>query len=583
MRSGMRPTLVGLAALSAFFVLAAGVVCAQEYPDLLTGLTRVVSGHKVGPDYFAVKETETIQNSYGVSFQRVEAHVSGAIEGWTTLTGMRHEQVADYPEIVLAGRGNFEKRLWCVARYEAPVGDQPGHTLTFLYPVSPKDWSGKIYYLEHGLGAWGKLGPVKVAGTADRLNPDLRAFFASLMIDKGYAVIFSSRGSSGTSGEGPIKAVLADGRVLDNRAIGNHAGLVRDLALVGKRFLESRLGRKAERMYHYGKSHGANTGRVLNYGPGANLDYDGKILFDGFLNDDAGGGLFPPIMVVDGKDVLFAGEQDKKNFVPQIDVSHQIYVGEGFLQGTYWGSYCEVKRDNQRILNAKGLGGKSRTYELVGVSHSDTGGQWLRTADSLKCSPEIAGFMDAMIDILDRWADRGIKPPPTRSDAYDLGDVDGDGIIENPAIELPEIAAPTGVYYLYPQGEEGSGTLGFAAYLKEEKPIWNATAAGTFKGDQTRPEGFEDIWLEPLNHYKWPVDMNKNGARDTRESISKAWQRRAIEGYKTGILARGETLTHAKYVSEVARVAANLYEQGFISARALFTYIDAAMRSDVGK
>ena len=77
--------------------------------------------------------------------------------------------------------------------------------------------------------------------------------------------------------------------------------------------------------------------------------------------------------------------------------------------------------------------------------------------------------------------------------------------------------------------------------------------------------------------------MNNNGARDTRESITKAWQRQLSEGHKTGILGPGETINHAKYVSQIVKIVSELYEQGFLTARALYTYIDAAMRSDVGK
>ena len=79
------------------------------------------------------------------------------------------------------------------------------------------------------------------------------------------------------------------------------------------------------------------------------------------------------------------------------------------------------------------------------------------------------------------------------------------------------------------------------------------------------------------------VDMNGNGVRDTKESITKAWRRRATQGYKSGILARDETLTHAKYEREVIKVAADLYAQGFLSLRGLYSYVEAARLSDVGR
>jgi hypothetical protein len=77
--------------------------------------------------------------------------------------------------------------------------------------------------------------------------------------------------------------------------------------------------------------------------------------------------------------------------------------------------------------------------------------------------------------------------------------------------------------------------------------------------------------------------MNGSGVRDTKESITQAWQRRAREGYRTGILGSDETLTHEKYVSCVCEVASDLYKQGFLSGKAMTFYIKQAIRSDIGK
>ncbi len=242
-----------------------------------------------------------------------------------------------------------------------------------------------------------------------------------------------------------------------------------------------------------------------------------------------------------------------------------------------------VNRDNQTILKAKGLGKKSRTYELKNVSHEDGQSTYLPSTDNLDENPEIGGFMDAMIDTLDRWVDQGIKPPPTRSDDYYLADPKQDGTLRNPSIELPEIACPAGVYYLFPIGQEGSGSLGFVAYLKEDRPIWNFSAANTQKGQQTLPPDFDYSWLEPLNQFEEKVDMNGNGVRDTKESITKAWRRRAIEGHKTGVLGRYETITHDIYEGCVNVVAEDLHKQGFLSERGLHSYMDASSLSDVGR
>lgn len=113
------------------------------------------------------------------------------------------------------------------------------------------------------------------------------------------------------------------------------------------------------------------------------------------------------------------------------------------------GPYISLKRRNARILVEKGLGAKSRTYEIVGVSHADAGRVW--PSELRKQNLDLSGVFNGLIDVLDHWVDDGIDPGPTRSDAYSLGDVDGDGRLENSAISLPEIACPTGVYYEFPE------------------------------------------------------------------------------------------------------------------------------------
>ncbi len=172
--------------------------------------------------------------------------------------------------------------------------------------------------------------------------------------------------------------------------------------------------------------------------------------------------------------------------------------------------------------------------------------------------------------------EQDVAPEPTRSDAYDLGDEDGDGQIENPAVALPEIACPTGVYYEFPEGVRGPGRTGFASYLRKRQPAVNADT-------ESLPPGFDEEWLEPLDSRGYLVDMNKNHVRDTRDSITEAWQRRAREGKKYGVLGPEEVLAHVRYVSCVARVASEFLEQNLLSESAVLDYIRKAINSDVGK
>src|SRR5690606_3869441 len=122
-----------------------------------------------------------------------------------------------------------------------------------------------------------------------------------------------------------------------------------------------------------------------------------------------------------------------------------------------------------------------------------------------------------------------------------LGDADGDGIVEHPALAFPEVACPLGVYYSYPN----------------TRSLWTSFAAYNGKD------------LEPLDAENIFVDMNGNGAWDIRESPTDAWQR-------LGLLAEGERLTRARYVDCVTRAANKLRDDGFFSAETAVWYADQA-------
>ena len=106
-----------------------------------------------------------------------------------------------------------------------------------------------------------------------------------------------------------------------------------------------------------------------------------------------------------------------------------------------------------------------------------------------------------MIDSLDGWVEKAEQPPPTKSDALELCDANGDGINENPAISMPEVACPIGVYYgRTPQAQETA----FAA--------------------------FDGVNLEPIDGDGKLVDMNGNGRRDKRETVARhGGQARTLE------------------------------------------------------
>ena len=250
----------------------------------------------------------------------------------------------------------------------------------------------------------------------------------------------------------------------------------------------------------------------------------------------------------DGKDVLFATDAEKAAFVPQIDVTHQMYNREAPGDRPDWvsTSYLENKRNNARILRDKGLTSKHRIYEIRRVSHD--GGENLPlggTRGDVEIL-EISYLFDTFIDHLDAWVEKGVQPPASRSDWAELGDADRDGAIENPALAMPEIACPLGVYFQYPpsRGDEGSTATAFAPF----------TVA---------------LQLEPLDGRGVFVDMNGNGIWDYRETPAGAWQR-------LGLLPRGETLTRERYTACVQGAAARLVKDGFFSPQTAARYTEAA-------
>lgn len=554
----------------------------------LIGPLASVKGRTVGPDECWMSET-TVRNADGVIFQRLEIGVSGTLDGYAVKQGERVEIFTDAPEFALAQRTNLGPYYHGTGYYRAPKGSG----MTVFLPQSAADWNGKLFVLAHGSSHYSPIGELPPRqGDEYPLLTGANAY-AGLMIDKGYAVAYTRRPASGARRRGSISQAseevrLDDGTVFKDKTFGFHTGLIRDWTQIAKNLVETRLGRQPERTYYYGKSGGASLGRIFNYKPGANLDTTGNRLYDGMLIDDAGGGWYWPVqrfsrtdiragvfsLQPDARDNLIVDEAYQQNFVPQIDIAHQNYTGADFVQG----HYLFVKRENARLLKEKGLGFKNRMYEIVGVSHADAG---YASRSEAATKPglnnlDLGGVFDALIDALDQWVEKGVEPSPTRSDAPLLGDADGDGGIENSAVQLPEVACPIGVFIEYAEATPRPGRTTFVSYLEEPRQVINADT-------EDLPSGFDPEWLEPLDARGYLVDMNNNGVRDTRESITQAWQRRLREGEKYGRLAAGEILTHVRYVECVSRVTADLMKENLLSEMARTFYLRNARNSDIGR
>ncbi len=545
------------------------------------GPMKTVNGQAVGPKKCMILSDESIKNVSGIPYHRIEIGVTGTIEGYTpTDPNSRYSgYFSDVPEFAIAQRSDLGPYGHAILSYMA----EKGAGMTLFVPERASDWNGKIYILAHGSAQYPPIGEL-VPRKPDQFNPFTgRNSFAPLMIDKGYAVAYTRRSGTKFGSKGGTEvATFDDGKTSGGKAYDYHVGHLKDLTVLAQNLVQARLGRKPTRTYWWGHSAGAALGHLMNYVPGANVDSTGKRLIDGFLDDDPGGGLYLPVIQfartpdtdhvtykIDTKDHLVFDDAHKRNFGYQIDIAHAGYMGNDYVLG----DYLTNKRQNARILLAKGLKDKTRTYEFLEVTHADAGMAYPspHAAENI----DLGGFYNAIIDVLDKWVESGVEPPPTRSDAFDLGDLNRDGQNENPAIEMPEVACPLGIRYEYAGDLKTPGQMGFAAYLREPHQALNADT-------EPIPPDYNKDWLEPLDSRGVFLDMNKNLARDTRDSIAQAWRRRLTAGKKYGTLAYNETLTHAKYVSCVTAVATDLMKQRLLSQDAANDYIKKASQSDIG-
>jgi Alpha/beta hydrolase domain len=483
-----------------------------------------------------IVEEGIVETRKGQPYKRFRVPFSGTLDGCVTKEGPLAGRLYDAPDMALLnealsdpeldlrepfplplapGQGNTSERFYATGQFRA----QDGAAMTFFQPTGATPWNGKIFIVQHGSGVYPQLGELTFRSQQDLFTPGLGDNnYLEVMIDKGYVVVFHSRDGSRTGGISTV--MLEDGTVL-RTTFQDYATQILVVAEIAQNFVESQLGKRPSRTYYYGKSAGGISGRLANYAPGANVSTDGGRIIDGFLIDDSGGGRPLPVMFMAEQDVLFDEESEREAFAPQIDIAHQLY---------FPASYLQAKRENARLLLQKGLGNKHREYEIRGVSHFDAGNAGtVGTFDNL----DIGGIIDALVDALDNWVDKGIAPTPSKEDVRG----------SEPAVALPEVACPLGVYYAEPADAENdrqaAQTTGFAA--------------------------FDGTSLEPLDFFGNFVDMNGNGIRDTRETVSDAWRR-------LGLLKSDRKFRRSDYTSCVAQAAKKLVKEGLLPPRVAAWY-----------
>jgi hypothetical protein len=510
--------------------------------DALLPPLREVKGKKVGPTACVMAENRVSVD--GRAFKRIDIGLDGTVDGYVTKTGDFRGYLTNSPDLTFPQTGDPGPTFLAFATY---LKNQ-GAGITVFYPEDKAAWNGKMYVMVHGRGTgidhtWDEdLAPGK---------PREPGSYAKLMAAKGYVVVETHRVSNAlvVLKEPPaptgVKAVLEDGTPYEWAAFNDTARYIMDFTLVADNLVKERLGRLPTRTYLYGHSAGARIIRGINYTPGLNKRADGKPFYDGFFADDVAAGTWFPIVVKNGKDVLFSTDAEKAAMAPVLEVAHQGYNNMWLFNSKHNGkrgaelgvtnSYLANKRISAKMARDKGLTPKYRAYEVRGISHQGSG-------PGLDVSP----MWDRFIDMLDAWVDKGVAPPPSRSDWPELGDTDRDGIVDKPGLSFPQIACPLGVYY---PTTSTSGNIAFA-------PFTGAPA------------------LEPLDRNNVFVDMNRNGIWDWRETPRDAWVR-------LGLLKKGEELTREKYVACVQAAAETLGKDGFFSKEAVAAAIAAAKNADL--
>ncbi len=509
------------------------VSCDEFLPPLRTvkGRVRRDREFKVGPTSCLMIESSLVVN--GQRFTRLDLGLDGTVDGFvsTNPTGDYRGYITNAPEFVFPQTADPGPIVLAIPAYRK----DHGAAMSVIFPADRSAWNGKMWVTAHGAS-----GDIKTPW--DFFDPALSGYDEQMLI-RGYVLVKTRRtanadGFNRTPNQPPtgIKTGLETDKQFEYGGFNDTARYVMDFTVVAENLVQRRLGKAPARTYFYGHSAGARMGRGINYVPGLNQGPDGKPMYDGFFVDDSGAGTWLPVVMKDGKDIQFATDADKAAMVPQLEVVHQMYnnIWTTKVALGVTSSYLQNKRTNAVIMRDKGLTPKFRAYEVRSISHSP-GGPGL----------DVAPLWGGLFDLLDTWVDKGVAPPATRSDWAELGDTDRDGTIEYPALALPEVACPLGVYY---PTVSTSGSILFAPFTGEG--------------------------LEPLDENKVFVDMNRNGVWDYRETPTAAWKR-------LGLLQQGESLTRDKYVACVQSAAEKLRTDGFIAEPVAADYVARARTAEL--
>ena len=486
-------------------------------------------------------------------FHRLDIGVTGTLSGYVVKDGARQNYFTSGPDFTYSQFGNVDHpRFHGILRYEM----EKGTSLTLTYPET--GWNGKVFVMVHGrtgsflrrtLRPWNEYFDGTEAFDANK--------YERSMLERGYAVARTRRNADGFV-PGDFAAVLDDGSVWTDQNINMVPELILDEVRLVDNLLQQRLGKKPSRNYWWGHSAGTYTGLALNYmvqsDPQLNKDADGGQTISGFLLDDPGGGLFLPMLMKNGQDILYRTPAEKAAFVKSLVISHQAYplvysnvvVGEFDAKNAPPGisdTALTNKRNMAKLFAKKGMNNVFRMYEVRGVSHQ--GDEDLETNRNRDVQVlHLSRVMDAAVDLLDNWVEKNIDPPQTKSDNTSVSSI--------PAISLPETACPLGQYFPFPPLRgNNSGSAGVTSFA-----------------------AFDGAGLEPLDGQLMYVDMNRNGRRDQRETVTQAWRR-------LGLIAGDATFDRNRFVTCVQDASAKLRKENLLTDETVRQYVDDARKADL--
>lgn len=576
-----------------------------------------VEQRMVGPQECRIIGEKSMKNAHGVSYRHITMAVSGTVFGFAPVNstvlpplgtgeeGEGQEHFFSDHAFIWQARGIMGPFIPGVGHYK--YTEATPSSLEILVPENPADWNGSMWILVHGGGRFSPLEfhPRK-AGQFNRYTEISES--AGALIDMGYAVVWTRRdAATEVDVLNDPRSDTANYAVLDNgmtvggtgkpgMAFNETMGLMRDLTVIGRKFVEEQLGKRPAGVFFRGHSAGGAMGRSIQVVRGMNSDHEGKKLFDGFYLDDSAGGrgataYFWQAAQVDehgsfklqpsDKDALTFDADQRRFMSPVIEVIHAKYAGGRTstvprIFERVPATYTEYKRENARINIEKGLGDIWKSYEIAGVSHSDAASEASDYPDLAKDMVDIGGVAIALEQALVDWVLHGKKPPASRVDAVDVWEADTQS---GPAIQLPETACPRGEFHTYmnrPDGSAvGSSPALFVPYLTALRPQINE--------DQDRPPGFKDEWLEPLNRKGYLIDMDGSGHRMTRPTIQQIWHIRYRKGMQTGVLKPYEKLTREIYTACVTDVVTDLHADGLLTQEAKDWYIEKARIDEIGE